>query len=72
MELIYRGGTDATGTSLKELQINGEEGVYREDERPLSCLHAGTWASTLMHVCVCERLRKGMSLCQRGGAAPDD
>lgn len=40
MVLIYRGGTDATDTSLDELQTNGEEGVYREDERPLSCLHA--------------------------------
>lgn len=59
MVLICRAGTDATCTGLEELETSRDERVHREDEHPLPCVRAGTWASTLMHICVCERLRKG-------------
>lgn len=69
---IWRTGTEDTYVGSDELEARGDEKVHSKDKRPLSCLHAGWWASTFMHVCVRERVRKCMSPRQRGGAAPDD
>lgn len=68
---IYLAGADVTYTGLEELRSSRDEGVDREDECPLFNAHAGRGRAHSCP-CVCEHLGKGLSLCQHGGAAPDD